>query len=188
MVSITGHQVRIKWPSPRPVLPKEMPSKKLLVKAAEKILVRYCQIDGLDRHFELSIVISDDREITYLNRIYRQQDRPTDVLSFPQIQFTQVPENMDKERDKGRDNIAEGPLPPPGMAILLGDVVISYETSIRQAQERDEPLQREFLRLLIHGILHLFGYDHVTGAADRKRMELRERQLMTCLRNDLFGN
>jgi probable rRNA maturation factor len=87
---------------------------------------------------ELSILITDDEEICSLNRIYRAVDRPTDVLSFSQLE-------------------GEG----PGTALqLLGDVVISWETAQRQARELAHPVQEEMERLLVHGVLHLLGFDH----------------------------
>ena len=89
-----------------------------------------------------------------LNRDWRGKDRPTDVLSFAQ---------------------AEGPGgAPPG---LLGDVVISLDTARRQAAERAAPLGAELDRLLIHGVLHLLGYDHERSPAEARRMQRRERAL-----------
>ena len=97
---------------------------------------------------ELSILLVSDREMRALNRRWRGRDRPTDVLSFPQ--------------DDGR---------------LLGDVVISVDTARRQAAEQDTTLNRETGRLLIHGLLHLLGYDHERSPAEARRMQRRERAL-----------
>ena len=69
---------------------------------------------------------------------------------------------------------AEG---PGGAAGLLGDVVISVDTARRQAEERAAPLAREIDRLLIHGVLHLLGYDHERSPAEARRMQRRERAL-----------
>jgi probable rRNA maturation factor len=87
---------------------------------------------------ELSILITDDEEISSLNRIYRAMDRPTDVLSFSQLE-------------------GEGPVTVPQ---LLGDVAISWETAQRQALEQGHTVLVEMKRLLVHGILHLLGFDH----------------------------
>ena len=87
---------------------------------------------------ELSILVTDDEEIHSLNRIYRATDRPTDVLSFSQLE-------------------GEGPVTAPQ---LLGDVVISWETAQRQALELGHPVLVEMKRLLVHGVLHLLGFDH----------------------------
>ena len=101
---------------------------------------------------ELSLVVVSDRKMRALNRRYRGVDRPTDVLSF---------------------SLREGAGPPPDG--LLGDVVISLETARRQAAVRGE-------RLLIHGLLHLLGYDHERSAADADRMARRARTLERWLR------
>jgi len=102
----------------------------------------------------LSVSLVDDGRIRRLNRDYRGHDRPTDVLSFP------------------LDGAVLEPSPEP----LLGDVVISVETAKRQAAGYDAPLQREIYRLLIHGLLHLMGYDHVE-ATQRRVMRREERRL-----------
>jgi probable rRNA maturation factor len=94
---------------------------------------------------ELSILLTDDDQIQRLNRLYRNIDRPTDVLSFSQRQ---------------------GDLPDHPSA-LLGDVVISTPTAERQAIERGHSVAAEVTRLLAHGLLHLMGWDHVTPAQDR---------------------
>lgn len=108
---------------------------------------------------ELSLLVVSDRTIRQLNRRWRDRDRATDVLSFSQH---------------------EGPgAAPEG---LLGDVVISVDTAMRQAAARGESLGRESDRLLIHGLLHLLGYDHERSPAEARRMQRRERALERCLR------
>lgn len=104
---------------------------------------------------ELSVALVRDAEIHALNAAYRSVDRPTDVLAFAQGE-------------------GEG-LAPTG---LLGDVVISVPTAERQARGRGTTLERELAALLIHGILHLLGYDHERSAAEAQRMRRRERELL----------
>ena len=99
-------------------------------------------------------MLVSDTVMRRLNREWRGTDRSTDVLSFAQ---------------------AEGPGGAP--AGLLGDVVISVDTARRQARDRDAPLAREIDRLLIHGVLHLLGYDHERSPAEARRMQRRERVL-----------
>jgi rRNA maturation RNase YbeY len=108
---------------------------------------------------ELSVVLVDDRRMRRLNREYRGRDRSTDVLSFAQ---------------------QEGPAGAP--AGLLGDVVISVPATRRQARERGVPLADEGDRLLVHGVLHLLGYDHEGSTAEARRMQRRERALLGLLR------
>ncbi len=107
----------------------------------------------LDRA-ELSVVLVSDREMQALNRRWRRRDRPTDVLSFAQRE--------------GAGGAPDG---------LLGDVVISLDTARRQAREQGESLGREADRLLVHGLLHLLGYDHERSASEARRMQRRERAL-----------
>ncbi len=109
----------------------------------------------------MSILFTDDQEIAELNAQYRGKDKPTDVLSFPQEDCC--------DRTEG--------------AAVLGDVVISFETARRQALERGETVESEILRLLVHGVLHLAGYDHEgVGRNEAQRMRRKERQLLKWLR------
>lgn len=101
---------------------------------------------------ELSILITDDEEIWSLNHTYRGVDRPTDVLSFSQLE-------------------GEGPGTAPQ---LLGDVVISSETAQKQALELEHPVQVEMKRLLVHGVLHLLGFDHEKDEEGARVMRAEE--------------
>jgi len=103
---------------------------------------------------ELSVALVDDAEMQTLNRNYRDQDRPTDVLAFP----------MDPHEGGGEN--------------LLGDVVISLETAVRQAAERDMTPADEVRTLLVHGFLHLLGYDHERSPAEARRMFRKQRALV----------
>ena len=101
---------------------------------------------------EISLTLVDDETIREINREHRGKDKPTDVLSFPL-----EPESFSQER-------------------LLGDIVISIDTARRQAADYDAPLQRELYRLLIHGLLHVLGHDHMEPG-ERTVMEREERRL-----------
>lgn len=105
----------------------------------------------------VSVSLVTDTAIRRLNRAHRGLDSPTDVLSFP----------LDAPP---RSECGDGP------ERMLGDIVISLDTARRQAAEYDASLQAELYRLLIHGLLHILGYDHVE-AQERSRMELQERLL-----------
>lgn len=107
---------------------------------------------------ELSVLLVSDREMRRLNRAWRGRDRTTDVLSFAQAE-------------------GEGGAP----AELLGDVVISVGTAKRQAAERGVAPGAEAERLLIHGVLHLLGYDHEVSEREARRMQRRERALARAL-------
>jgi len=110
---------------------------------------------------ELSVSLVRDDEIRDLNRRYRHEDRSTDVLAFP---------------------LREGAFDTVGDA--LGDVVISLETATRQAREHGGTLVDEVDRLLVHGILHLAGYDHEISPREERRMRRKEREVRARLRRD----
>ncbi len=106
---------------------------------------------------EFTLLLANDRRIRQLNREFRRQDKPTDVLSFP------------CEPVKGC----------PGEIPYFGDVIISVETAHRQGLERGNTLEQELKVLLLHGWLHLLGYDHETdqGQMRRKEKALQKRLL-----------
>jgi probable rRNA maturation factor len=103
---------------------------------------------------ELSILLTDDAAVRELNRAYRGVDSATDVLSFAQDEGVPLAR-------------------PDGARRHLGDVVVSIETARRQADEYGQTLDQEAGHLLVHGVLHLLGYDHET-AADTAQMKSRE--------------
>ena len=112
---------------------------------------------------ELSVLIVDDEEIRILNRDYLQRDKPTNVISFPQQE-------------------GEGAGLQPS---LLGDVVISADTAARDAAEAEIPFESELHFLLLHGILHLLGYDHERGtAAEAEAMEVKEQEIFALIRRE----
>ncbi|GEP00422.1 rRNA maturation RNase YbeY [Methylobacterium haplocladii] len=102
--------------------------------------------------FEISILLSDDATVQALNKTWRGKDKPTNVLSFP---------------------AAEQPL-PPGAAAPLGDVVLAYDTLLRESAGQSKPLSHHLAHLLVHGTLHLLGQDHETGEAQADAMEALE--------------
>ena len=109
---------------------------------------------------ELSVVIVDDVHIQEINRDYLQRDKPTNVISFAQ------------QEGEGAGICPE----------LLGDVVISVDTAARDADEAGVSMFSEVSFLLIHGILHLLGYDHERGTEEQAlEMEEKERELFTVL-------
>jgi probable rRNA maturation factor len=108
---------------------------------------------------ELTVSLIGDAEMQLLNRDYRGTDRPTDVLAFA---------------------LREGRR-APGDDAVLGDVVISLDTAARQARRRGVPTTAELRTLLIHGVLHLLGYDHERSAADARRMRGMERRLLASI-------
>lgn len=121
-----------------------------LLAVAERLLVAFDLPEG-----ELSLVLCDDAFIHPLNRDWRGKDRPTDVLSFAQREGDEADPDDD----------------------VLGDVIISVQTAARQAAERGHPLGHELRVLLVHGVLHLLGYDHEVDE-EAEEMEALERDLL----------
>jgi len=108
---------------------------------------------------ELSISLVGDARIRRLNRDFRQKDRPTDVLAFP-IREAVMPTGI-----RG----------PTGM---LGDVVVSVPTAVRQARQAARSVHDELAALFVHGVLHLCGYDHERNVREAARMFKRERTIL----------
>ena len=111
---------------------------------------------------ELSILFTDDRHISELNRDFRGKDGPTDVLAFPM----------------------SGDIVPDMESGMLGDIVISVDTAIQESEGYGEPLEETIYRLLIHGLLHLVGYDHERSEEDEKLMKDEEERLLALIRED----
>ncbi|HLM00342.1 MAG TPA: rRNA maturation RNase YbeY [Pyrinomonadaceae bacterium] len=125
------------------------------------------EIDGFERFAEqavnaineakgknFTVAFVSDRRIKELNKIFRDKNRPTDVLSFPY-----EPDRYDYLETEN----------------FLGDIVISVEQAARQAAENNLTLENEIKQLILHGILHLVGYDHETDGGEMNRLELKLR-------------
>ena len=133
-----------------------------------RMLVRRCcnavlRIENFPGPAEISVTFVNNEQIHELNRQYRDKDMPTDVLSFP------MGENG--EYDVNHDTGAK----------ILGDIVISMEKAVEQAQRYGHSLEREVGYLTAHSMLHLLGYDHETSGLDRVRMREKEEQVMSQL-------
>ena len=120
---------------------------------ATEILDRLASEDLAPADAELSLLICSDAEIRELNHDYRGKDKPTDVLTFSMQEAELL----------------------PGMQHILGDVVISWETMLRQADEYDVNPYQELLRLLIHGILHALGFDH-ENVSEEEAQQMRGKE------------
>jgi rRNA maturation RNase YbeY len=121
---------------------------------------------------ELGIMFVGDQRMRGLNRRYRGKDRTTDVLGFAMREaFTAHGLTSSPSRVQSRD--ASRPTPD-----MLGDVVISVPTAWRQAKEAGRSLDEELAWLLVHGILHLCGYDHERSEKEARRMHRRERMIL----------
>ncbi len=130
---------------------------RLLIRKACHATLEYEQFEGVG---EVDVSIVDDQKIQEMNREYRKLDRSTDVLSFP----------------LGKDGKYD--LDPETGAYCLGDIVISIEHAVAQAECYGHSLQREVAFLTVHSMLHLLGYDHETSRLDEMRMKEKQEAIL----------
>ena len=127
--------------------------------AAALALTPYASLADAAPMVEVAVRLTDDAEVHALNRDFRGKDKPTNVLSFPQVQ-SDLLETMSNSDDG---------------EILLGDIVLARETCAREAQEKGVSLDDHATHLIVHGMLHLVGYDHMddASAAAMEAMEVK---------------
>ncbi|MCJ7576622.1 MAG: rRNA maturation RNase YbeY [Dehalococcoidia bacterium] len=128
----------------------------------KKIVRQVLKAEGMAPPYEVSLVFTDPETVQRLNRDYRGVDEPTDVLAFYMLP------------QRGADSSFA--LPPDGVT-RLGEVIISYPQAVAQAREQGHSPERELALLVIHGILHLLGYDH-EEPEEKSKMSERERELL----------
>jgi probable rRNA maturation factor len=127
-----------------------------------KIVRQVFKVEGVPSPCEVSLVFTDSDTVRRLNRDYRGVDERTDVLAFYMLPQTGCASSF--------------ALPPDGIT-HLGEVIISYPQALAQAKDQRHPLERELALLVVHGILHLLGYDHEEPDEEHK-MRKRERELL----------
>ncbi len=126
------------------------------------------------RPAEISVVLADDAVVHRLNRDYRGKDKPTNVLSFA-LQDDSTPEHQDRQDD-------------PAAPLLLGDVILAFETVEGEARAQGKALAAHVSHLVVHGVLHLLGYDHESDE-DADTMERLETRILAGLGiADPYGN
>lgn len=115
---------------------------------------------------EVSVRYTSDDEVQLLNRSYRHKDQPTNVLSFPMVQVDLL-DAINSGDDDGET--------------LLGDIVIAHGVALREAGEKGLSIEAHVTHLIVHGLLHLLGYDHELGEAEAEAMEEIERAALASL-------
>lgn len=123
--------------------------------AKRAIRTAFAETGAAPRGAEVSLVLTDDAHMRTLNAAWRGKDKPTNVLSFPAIQLK-----------PGQ------PLPP-----MLGDIVVAHETLAREATLENKPLDHHLIHLIVHGLLHLMGYDHEIDAEAEEMEGVESRAL-----------
>lgn len=118
------------------------------------------EVEGIIEPAEISVTFVSDKRIKEINTEFRKINKSTDVLSFP------MGENGEYDKNPETDNL------------MLGDVVISLEHAVSQAEEFGHSVDREIVYLAVHSIFHLLGYDHVNDEAEAKVMRAKEETVM----------
>ena len=110
----------------------------------------------------MSVLLTDDQHMAQLNRRFLQREGPTNVLAFPM-----------SNGDSSNDDFG-----------MLGDIVVSVETATRESKALGEPLQETIDRLLLHGLLHLLGFDHERSLEEARRMEMEQTRLLHLMKEE----
>ncbi len=133
----------------------------------QSLVERVLTAQGTGSNIELGLVITSQERVRELNRDYRGKDAPTDVLAF---YMTSV----------AGETGAESPsfVAPPDGVLHLGEVIISYPQAVTQAQEHRHSIKKELAILIVHGVLHLLGYDHEKPGPERE-MRAREKEILS---------
>ena len=130
--------------------------------------------EGCPYEAEVNVILTDNEAIREINRDYRQIDRPTDVLSFPMVDYEQ-PADFDGLEDRAEDYFN-----PETGELMLGDIIVSVDKVEEQAEKYGHSQTRELAFLVAHSMLHLFGYDHMEEeerlVMEKKQAEILERR------------
>lgn len=153
---------------------EELSFQKFTIRAIiKKCIQETLKAEGVFVPCEINVLVTDDSGIHVINKTSRNIDRPTDVLSFPMFQLE--PGNPPADWTPYQD-------PQTGL-VPLGDMCISLERAVAQAQEFGHSTRREVGYLTIHSMLHLLGYDHLDEGAMKAQMRAREEAIATSIPN-----
>jgi rRNA maturation RNase YbeY len=120
-------------------------------------------LKDLDCHDgELSVLLTDDQHMAHLNRRFLQREGPTNVLAFPM-----------SDGDESDDDFG-----------MLGDIVLSVDRAIHESKALEEPLEETVYRLLVHGLLHLLGFDHEKSPEEARRMQTEQDRLLRLMKEE----
>jgi len=134
----------------------------LLQKVCEAVLTEEeCDFDA-----QISLTFVDNEQIRRINAEFREKDTPTDVLSFPMLEFDENGDIIDAEYDFD------------GETVILGDIIISTERALEQAEEFGHTFVREVAFLCVHSMLHLLGYDHVDDPEGEAIMREKQTRIL----------
>lgn len=142
----------------------------------KKVVEQAIESENCPYETEINLLLTDNEGIRQYNREYRQIDKETDVLSFPNVDY-ETPSDFSLVEEE--DNEADYFNPETG-ELVLGDIIISYERVLSQAEAYGHSVLREFAFLIAHSMLHLFGYDHMEEE-EAKVMEEKQEKILNSL-------
>lgn len=128
------------------------------------IVLEVLETEDVEPPVETGLVISNNETVQYLNQTYRNKNEPTDVLSFPMLY------------QSSQQDISSFIAPPDGIR-HLGEVIISYPKAVQQAEDQEHEIKHELILLIVHGVLHLLGYDH-ERLEEEQQMRAKERHVI----------
>jgi probable rRNA maturation factor len=137
---------------------------------AKKVIEAAIDYEDCPYETEVNLLLTMNEEIHQMNMEFREIDRPTDVLSFPMVDYNE-PGQFDFLED------AFEYFHPESGELMLGDIVISKEKVVEQAAEYGHSIEREYAFLIAHSMLHLFGYDHMEDE-ERAVMESKQKEIL----------
>lgn len=146
----------------------ELPYEEIIREIVEAAL----DYEGCPYEAEVNVILTDNAGIQEINREYRQIDAPTDVLSFPLVDYEQE-SDFDHVEDAAEDYFN-----PETGELMLGDIILSVDKIEEQAEKYGHSQRRELAFLVAHSMLHLCGYDHMEDG-ERERMEARQRAILS---------
>ena len=137
-----------------------------LKRLIKKALKTGLSVMGWDSRVDISVMFTDNEGIRVLNREHREIDRETDVLSFPLIEYDEKGEYIESSLDYSEKG-----------NLCMGDIVLSLEKALAQAEEYGHSFQRETGFLTVHSLLHLMGYDHMTEEEEKEMFTFQKEIL-----------
>lgn len=138
----------------------------------EQIVLEALDYEECPYEAEVNVILTDNQEIQKINKEYRQIDSPTDVLSFPMVDY-QIPSDFDHVEEAAEDYFN-----PETGELILGDIIISVDKVKEQAEKYGHSESRELAFLTAHSMLHLCGYDHMEEE-ERLVMEKKQEDILT---------
>ena len=141
---------------------------------AEAVISETLDYEDCPYEVQVNIILTNNDEIQQINLEQRGVDAPTDVLSFPMVEYAYPSDFTVLEADDMNS------FDPDTGELILGDIVISVDKVIEQAEKYGHDIKREYAFLIAHSMLHLFGYDHM-DEVERENMELKQEEILTHL-------